>query len=126
VKSVRSSGHWGESVPTHAVGWAVASLGASSLPISSRSSSRVSNPRSPPRASAIVAKISQSGREIPAGLRTGRIRCPRPSQSVKCPSLSMSAAAGRKASANGSRLPSSSDWTTLYGTLSSARRASFA
>ena len=41
--------------------------GASSEPISSCSSSSVSNPRSPPHASAMLAKISQSGRLIPCG-----------------------------------------------------------
>ena len=93
-----------------------------SRPISSWSSSSVSKPRSPPHASARLAKISQSARLMPSRPRIARSRWPRPSQVETCPSFSRKALAGRNASAYRSSEPSSSDCTTLTGTLSSARR----
>ena len=67
-----------------------------------------------------MAKISQSGSEMPSVPRTGRSRWLRPSHVVTWPSFSRNGAAGRKASANGSSDPSSSDCTTVCSTFCSA------
>ena len=77
-------------------GVTVTSRGAHRRAISLWSSSSVSKPRSPPPAAASPAKISQSGRLIPAAARSGRTRWLRPSQSLTCPSRSRNDAAGRK------------------------------
>ena len=107
-------------------GSSVVSRGASSRPISSWSWSSVSNPRSPPAAAARLAKISQSGRLMPAGgaERPDPLAAAFPVGDVP---VVLQERRGREERV-GERLevPSSSDWTTTVSTFWSARRASAA